>query len=570
MATTTSDASGQYVFVGLSAGSYAVSAEPLLANATPLTTADLGGVFYGTGPIPVTLAENETVTDASFGYGCDLPPGTAPPAVIRGVVYCDRNHSCFYDTGDNPLEGVALVLSDENGIAVATAETAADGSHECAGLAPGTYSVVAPGSTPAGNLSTVDLDGSFLGYDVPITVSVGSGETVDDANFGYDCLDPGRVSGVVYCDENHDCYYTAGEQFIQGVTVTLTDENGVERTTTSDGNGFYEFDDLADGLYALSTEASLTDGSHLATADLGGQWYDIGPIPVDIAAGDDVTGADFGYACVVPGGLSGRVYVDLDHSCLRGDSEPGIGGVVVMVTDVNGLVATVETAPDGTFTVPDLPAGNYTVTVLAIHGDYELATQNPLLVTVIPGATETGVDFGYNGGAPFKTFTQGGWKRKEWPGDGRGGDLLEQHFGSVYPAGVRVGGGRGAWFSGAETVKRFFPAGGRPRMLPEDYLDPRRTRGGKLAGETLALRLNVDYSSAGITRPGLAQLRVAPGKALAGYTVAEVLAIAEAVLGGDPGALPAGLTERRLAKGLARINGNFRGGRVSRGYLVSD
>ena len=388
---------------------------------------------------------------------------------------------------------MALVLRDENGIAVATAETAADGSYEFAGLAPGTYSVVAPGSTPAGNLSTVDLDGSFLGYDVPITVSVGSGETVDDANFGYDCLDPGRVSGVVYCDENHDCYYTAGEQFIQGVTVTLTDENGVERTTTSDGNGFYEFDDLADGLYALSTEASLADGSHLATADLGGQWYDIGPIPVDIAAGDDVTGADFGYACVVPGGLSGRVYVDLDYSCLRGDSEPGIGGVVVMVTDVNGLVATVETAPDGTFTVPDLPAGNYTVTVLATHGDYELATQNPLLVTVIPGATETGVDFGYNGGAPFKTFTQGGWKRKEWPGDGRGGDLLEQHFGSVYPAGVRVGGGRGAWFSGAETVKRFFPAGRSPAHasggLPGPAQNARRQAGGRDAGAPVERRL---------------------------------------------------------------------------------
>jgi hypothetical protein len=84
------------------------------------------------------------------------------------------------------------------------------------------------------------------------------------------------------------------------------------------------------------------------------------------------------------------------------------------------------------------------------------------------------------------------------------------------------------------------------------------------AAEVLALRLNVDFSNAGITKTGLASLHVAIGP-LAGSTVAQVLAIAHSVLGG--GALPSGMSLSDLNNVCDAINNNFDNGTTNNGYL---
>ena len=55
------------------------------------------------------------------------------------------------------------------------------------------------------------------------------------------------------------------------------------------------------------------------------------------------------------------------------------------------------------------------------------------------------------------------------------------------------------------------------------------------AGQTLALKLNVDFSAAGKLPLGLGALKVASGP-LAGYTVDQVLALCNTVIGGNTGA----------------------------------
>ncbi len=87
-----------------------------------------------------------------------------------------------------------------------------------------------------------------------------------------------------------------------------------------------------------------------------------------------------------------------------------------------------------------------------------------------------------------------------------------------------------------------------------------------LAGQVLALQLNVDFSDAGITRQGL------PGKILvsgplAGYAVGEVLSLANQVLGGNTAALPAALTVSGLNDILDAINSNYDSGTNDGGYL---
>ena len=89
---------------------------------------------------------------------------------------------------------------------------------------------------------------------------------------------------------------------------------------------------------------------------------------------------------------------------------------------------------------------------------------------------------------------------------------------------------------------------------------------GSLAGETLALELNVRFSAFGITRVGLGGLHLATGK-LKGFTVDQVLAQANSVLGG--GALnPLLKCYDDLEDIVEAINENFRAGVVNKGYLI--
>jgi hypothetical protein len=82
----------------------------------------------------------------------------------------------------------------------------------------------------------------------------------------------------------------------------------------------------------------------------------------------------------------------------------------------------------------------------------------------------------------------------------------------------------------------------------------------------LAATLSVDFSTAGITRIGLTNLKVKSG-ALAGYTVQQVLALANQVIAGDYTNMPAGLTVSGLSDVLNSINNNYDNGTQNQGYL---
>jgi hypothetical protein len=78
--------------------------------------------------------------------------------------------------------------------------------------------------------------------------------------------------------------------------------------------------------------------------------------------------------------------------------------------------------------------------------------------------------------------------------------------------------------------------------------------------------LNVAFSDAGVTRTGLANLKLTSGR-LSGYTVLAVLDLANKVLGGSTCSLPYGLSVSGLNDIVTAINENFDGGTVDHGYL---
>jgi hypothetical protein len=168
------------------------------------------------------------------------------------------------------------------------------------------------------------------------------------------------------------------------------------------------------------------------------------------------------------------------------------------------------------------------------------------------------------GSGPYTTYTQGGWGAT--PHGCNPGALLTKKFSTVYPGGyVAIGGNYYLKFTSASAIINFLPQGGTAGKLTSSATNPTTSKGGVLAGQVLALRLSVDFSTAGVTRTGLANLKLTSGK-LMGQTVSNVLALANAVLGGATP--PTGISISDIVSILDSINNNFDNGTVNNGYLM--
>jgi hypothetical protein len=170
----------------------------------------------------------------------------------------------------------------------------------------------------------------------------------------------------------------------------------------------------------------------------------------------------------------------------------------------------------------------------------------------------------------YRTQTQEQWGGAASPGDAPG--YLVGHFQPVYPGGVTIGAtnpGFTARFTTAQAVMNFLPQNGPAIPLTGNRTNPTNLSNG-LAGETLALTLNVDFDdhdaafSAGVDLLG--DLVVADAaSACFGRPVREVLSMANQMLAGFGDTL--GISPDVLLDCVRSINRNFEDGVVDRGYL---
>lgn len=187
-------------------------------------------------------------------------------------------------------------------------------------------------------------------------------------------------------------------------------------------------------------------------------------------------------------------------------------------------------------------------------------------VTEIPGTLIVLTVAPCTGNDGYTTYSQGGWGSK--PSGSNPGALLARHFATVYGGGpVVIGGNFTLTFSSASAIEKFLPAGGTSKPLTASADNPTRSAAGNIAAQLLALRLATDFSAKGITKRGLGSLVMQSGP-LAGRTVDEILILANTVVGGQPSALPAGLSISGLANILESLNLNYHEGTVNAGRLA--
>jgi protocatechuate 3,4-dioxygenase beta subunit len=406
-----------------------------------------------------------------------------PLVALGDRVWLDADRDGVQDPGEDGVEGVVVDLFTDAGDWAGETTTDADGAYLFDGLPAGTYdlrftlpaalaSQVRLTATGAGSDDTVDSDavevaaGEYTIDDVMLTADT-SGLMTAASGLTADFVDSTRDVGLqwqwlsvgdrVWFDEDRDGVQDAGEPGVPGATVTLLDADGdpVGTPRITDADGGYLFDRLDPGTYriqvdlpdALTSRWSFTaplvgDGTtdsdvvadssasgrtapFTLTPGVAGRIVAIGSMSGGVYAGvtaDYVDPTQDAGLRELPVRVGDRVWVDLDGDGVQGTGEPGLPGVVLVLTDGAGdpvvdasgtPVGPVTTDADGAYAFTGLVPGTYTVTVDTVatgavldpylpttaHAGGDSATDSSTgsetSRTLVGGESDASLDFGF-------------------------------------------------------------------------------------------------------------------------------------------------------------------------------
>jgi uncharacterized repeat protein (TIGR01451 family) len=178
-----------------------------------------------------------------------------------------------------------------------------------------------------------------------------------------------------------------GEIGLPGVALTLTgtadDGSSVNLSTNTNASGGYAFADLLSGTYGVTETQPVSFGDGLdvlGAGNVGGTAGNDVYSAITLPVGTQATGYNFSEtgAAVV-----GVVFRDLNRDGTQQAGDQGIAGVTMTLRDAgNNVVATTNTAADGSYLFAGIAAGNYTVVETQPPG-YGSAPSSPNSVAVV-------------------------------------------------------------------------------------------------------------------------------------------------------------------------------------------
>lgn len=359
----------QDVVYDVSQGTYDVSEQ--VPSGWSLTSNDCEDVVVNTSDLNPTC----TITNTKL----------AKLKIVKDALPNDAQNFSFITSGTGLTN---FSLDDDSDPALSNQKQFVD-------LAPGTYSVT-ESSTPGWALTGKTCDGEFGGTNATVTVELSAGEEVV-CTFTNTKL--GSISGTKYT-ANAD---SSLGPVLDGWTIFIDlNGNGVkdddEPSDVTDGNGDYSFDDLLPDTYTLLE--ILQDG-----------WTQIfGPADVELTAGENSTGNDFGN--FENATISGYKWNDEDGDGTKNGNETKLSGWTITLyndnndqdSDLNNQVAQTVTDGNGNYSFGNLAPGTYAVCETAQAGWTQTYPANNgchTLVINVSGEIETG-NFGNQGRGTIK------------------------------------------------------------------------------------------------------------------------------------------------------------------------
>jgi len=257
--STTTDANGNYSFSNLAPGTYTVR-----------EAQQTGWIQTTANPVDIVARSGVDHLGVDFGNQRLMK--------ISGQKFNDLDGDGIKEAGESGLGGWTIFLDANGNNALDAGErstvTDATGNYTFDNLKPGTYTVREVQQT--GWIQTT-------ANPAPVALVSGDRSGVDFGNFKLI-----KISGQKYNDLDADGVKDSGEAGLAGWTIYLdANKNGVldagEKSTTTDANGNYSFENLGPGTYTVR-EVQQTG------------WEQTSANPADIAAASGVnrTNVDFG------------------------------------------------------------------------------------------------------------------------------------------------------------------------------------------------------------------------------------------------------------------------------------
>jgi uncharacterized repeat protein (TIGR01451 family) len=423
VATALTDASGHYLFSGVSPGNgyYVQITSGLPSGLTE--TAPAGRTDNRTNAINLTAGQDYTGADLAYR-------ATLGTVTFGDLVWSDANGNGVRDAGEVGIGGVAIALYlDRNADgfltaaddpAVATTTSAADGSYLFTGQTPGSTYFVAS-ATPAGYAPTTDVTDRFW--------AVTSGSAYLTADFGFSGTTY-TIKDRVWKDANANGIFDGPDTGFAGVTVDLLDNSlNVIGTTITAADGTFTFSGVAGGGASYTVRVSDTGG-------LLASYYGTTGYAVALKRAENTLGASVDHTASSPYGsfgfavsrsLGDTVFNDNGAgggtigNGVQDGAEPGIAGVVVSLYLDNGttpgvldggdtLVGTVTTDANGQYLFSGLSNVAYLVSVPVPSGftftgpgadsDANAANGIQEAKTISGGASDLTLDFGFRATTP--------------------------------------------------------------------------------------------------------------------------------------------------------------------------
>ena len=407
--TTWTDNFGYYSFRNVGSGSYIVNVSlPSQITRTPFSfTAkhqfgerSFDSDFNPDGNSDVIVVGNDDVTfDIDAGI---LGNEFVHSADIGDLVWNDVNGNGIRNGGEPGIAGVTVNLIPTGGTNVfLTTTTNSDGGYLFTNVPAGLFDIEFVPAT-SGFSFTKANQGGFESFDsdagsdgIIRAVSVTPGQRTRDLDaglLGSGSVERGALGNRVWNDLNGNGRQDGGEPGVGNVEVQLLANGVTARTTRTDSNGFYLFQNLIPKDYQLQVNAPVgwsftlqNEGGIEAIdsdVDATGRSAEIsvgpGSLLRDVDAGLIAPGNSAGTPFIPGGGgrVGDRVWNDLNGNGVQDRGEPGLVGVTVELFQVGSATAVDIQVTDGAgrFVFRDLATGDYAIAVSPVTG-FEFTSQ---------------------------------------------------------------------------------------------------------------------------------------------------------------------------------------------------
>ncbi|MBK1986128.1 carboxypeptidase regulatory-like domain-containing protein [Sphaerospermopsis aphanizomenoides BCCUSP55] len=423
VATTTTNASGGYLFENLIPGDYQVKFTAPTGYA--FSTPDQGGNDAADSDANPSTGLTQTVTLTSGELNSTLDAGLIALASLGDFVWHDIDADGIQDANESGIANATVKLL-KDGIEIASTTTDADGKYSFTNLIPGTgyqvqfvtpagYTQTSP--VDAGGNDAIDSDGTLTGV---VTLAPGENNPTLDAGF----YNLASLGDYVFADNNTNGIQDAGDTALAGVTVELVKNGVTVATTTTNTSGGYLFENLIPGDYQVQFTAPT--GYVFTTADAGGDDSKDSDAnatgltqTVTLTSGELNSTLDAGLVALAS--LGDFVFEDRNANGIQDAGEAGIANATVRLLDTNGnIIATTTTDSNGLYSFNNLLPGDYKVQFVqpndfnsvsptnagsndAVDSDADVNLTTGV-INLSPGENDTTVDAGFYNTAALGDF----------------------------------------------------------------------------------------------------------------------------------------------------------------------